>query len=52
VRSRNGTPIAYARSGSGPAVVLVTGTLDDGAENAPLAAELALAPILRRFFGD
>jgi pimeloyl-ACP methyl ester carboxylesterase len=41
VTSRDGTPIAYAGQGSGPAVVLVTGGLDDGAENAPLAAELA-----------
>jgi hypothetical protein len=41
VISRDGTPIAYERRGSGPAVILVGGGLDDGAENAPLAAELA-----------
>jgi pimeloyl-ACP methyl ester carboxylesterase len=41
VRSRDGTPIAYKRQGSGPAVVLVTGALEDGSENEPLAAELA-----------
>jgi pimeloyl-ACP methyl ester carboxylesterase len=41
VRSRDGTAIAYERQGRGPAVILVTGGLDDGAENAPLAAELA-----------
>jgi pimeloyl-ACP methyl ester carboxylesterase len=41
VTSKDGTPIAYDRQGSGPAVILVTGGLDDGAENAPLAAELA-----------
>jgi pimeloyl-ACP methyl ester carboxylesterase len=41
VTSGDGTSIAYDRQGSGPAVILVTGGLDDGAENAPLAAELA-----------
>ncbi len=41
VRSRDGTSIAYDRQGTGPAVILVTGALDDGSENAPLAAELA-----------
>ena len=41
VRSRDGTPIAYERRGSGPALILVGGGLDDGSENAPLAAELA-----------
>ena len=41
VTSKDGTPIAYDRQGSGPAVILVGGGLDDGAENAPLAAELA-----------
>ncbi|GIG87948.1 alpha/beta fold hydrolase [Plantactinospora endophytica] len=41
VTSRDGTAIAYERTGSGPAVVLVGGGLDDGAENAPLASELA-----------
>jgi pimeloyl-ACP methyl ester carboxylesterase len=41
VISRDGTPIAHDRLGSGPAVILVGGGLDDGSENAPLAAELA-----------
>ena len=41
VTSRDGTSIAYERRGTGPAVILVTGALDDGSENAPLAAELA-----------
>lgn len=41
VRSEDGTRIAYSRVGTGPAVVLVGGGLDDGSENAPLAAELA-----------
>jgi pimeloyl-ACP methyl ester carboxylesterase len=41
VTSRDGTSIAYERTGTGPAVILVTGALDDGSENAPLAAELA-----------
>jgi pimeloyl-ACP methyl ester carboxylesterase len=41
VTSKDGTSIAYRRSGSGPAVILVTGGLDDGSENAPLAEELA-----------
>jgi pimeloyl-ACP methyl ester carboxylesterase len=41
VTSKDGTPIAYERMGSGPAVILVTGGLDDGSENTPLAAELA-----------
>jgi pimeloyl-ACP methyl ester carboxylesterase len=40
VTSKDGTPIAYDRRGSGPAVILVCGGLDDGSENAPLAAEL------------
>ena len=33
----DGTRIAYDRKGTGPAVILVGGTLDDGAENALLA---------------
>jgi len=41
VRSPDGTRIAYERFGSGPAVVLVCGAMDDGAENAPLGLELA-----------
>jgi pimeloyl-ACP methyl ester carboxylesterase len=41
VVSRDGTPIAYERRGSGPPVILVGGGLDDGSENAPIAAALA-----------
>jgi hypothetical protein len=41
VTSEDGTTLAYERHGHGPAVVLVSGGLDDGAENAPLAGELA-----------
>lgn len=41
VMSTDGTSIAYERVGRGPAVVLVGGGLDDGAENAPLASALA-----------
>jgi pimeloyl-ACP methyl ester carboxylesterase len=41
VTSKDGTPIAYDREGSGPAVILVGGGLDDGSENAPLVPELA-----------
>jgi pimeloyl-ACP methyl ester carboxylesterase len=41
VTSKDGTPIAYDRRGSGPAIILVGGGLDDGSENAPLATELA-----------
>jgi pimeloyl-ACP methyl ester carboxylesterase len=41
VTSKDGTAISYDRVGSGPAVILVGGGLDDGAENAPLAAELS-----------
>ena len=41
VTSKDGTSIAYERTGSGPAVILVGGGLDDGSENAPLALELA-----------
>lgn len=41
VTSADGTKIAYDRKGTGPAVILVGGTLDDGAENAPLARLLA-----------
>jgi pimeloyl-ACP methyl ester carboxylesterase len=41
VTSKDGTSIAYERQGTGPAVILVTGGLDDGSENAPLATELA-----------
>jgi pimeloyl-ACP methyl ester carboxylesterase len=41
VTSNDGTSIAYDRSGDGPAVILVGGGLDEGAENEPLAAWLA-----------
>lgn len=41
VTSKDGTPIAYERQGTGPAFILVGGGLDDGSENAPLASELA-----------
>jgi pimeloyl-ACP methyl ester carboxylesterase len=42
ITSRDGTSIAYERSGSGPAVILVGGGLDDGTENAPLVPPLSL----------
>jgi pimeloyl-ACP methyl ester carboxylesterase len=41
VTSADGTTIAYECQGSGPAVILVGGGLDDGAENAPLGPVLA-----------
>ena len=41
VTSKDGTAIAYERRGSGRALILVGGGLDDGSENAPLATELA-----------
>ncbi|MET1007889.1 MAG: alpha/beta hydrolase, partial [Propionibacteriaceae bacterium] len=41
VTSADGTQIAYQREGSGPAVVLVGGGLDDGSENAVLLPGLA-----------
>ncbi|MQA05234.1 MAG: alpha/beta fold hydrolase [Streptosporangiales bacterium] len=41
VTSKDGTPIAYDRLGSGPAVVLVGGAFNDRSKNAPLATELA-----------
>ncbi|RZQ59643.1 alpha/beta fold hydrolase [Amycolatopsis suaedae] len=41
VTSKDGTSIAYRRSGTGPAVILVGGGLDDGSENAALVPELA-----------
>lgn len=41
VTSSDGTTIAYDRQGRGPAVVLVGGALDDGAENASLVPALA-----------
>ncbi|WP_217162372.1 alpha/beta fold hydrolase [Streptomyces sp. AC512_CC834] len=39
--SRDGTSIAYERTGRGPAVVLVSGAMSTGATIAPLAAELS-----------
>lgn len=41
VQSKDGTSIAYTREGSGPAVILVGGGLDDGAENTALANVLS-----------
>lgn len=41
VTSADGTPIAYERSGDGPALILVTGALGDRAGAGPLAAALA-----------
>lgn len=41
VMSKDGTPIAYQRVGSGAAVILVGGGLVDRSENAPLVPELA-----------
>lgn len=41
VVSRDGTAIAYERSGSGPALILVGGATTDRSSNAALAAELA-----------
>ncbi|MYR61079.1 alpha/beta fold hydrolase, partial [Streptomyces sp. SID625] len=39
--SRDGTPIAFRRTGSGPVAVLVSGAMSTGATVAPLAAALA-----------
>ncbi|MGP2437579.1 alpha/beta fold hydrolase [Streptomyces sp. JW3] len=39
--SRDGTPLAHTRTGTGPALVLVSGALSTGATLAPLAAALA-----------
>jgi alpha-beta hydrolase superfamily lysophospholipase len=41
VTSKDGTTIAFDRSGSGPVVVLVGGTLGDRSQQAPLATLLA-----------
>jgi pimeloyl-ACP methyl ester carboxylesterase len=41
VRSKDGTPIAYDKSGGGPAVVIVGGVAGDRSQQAPLAALLA-----------
>jgi hypothetical protein len=64
VISKDGTPIVSEAVGTGPAVVLVGGGLDDGSENAPLAGArrtlegrphmaepTVVAPLLERFFG-
>jgi pimeloyl-ACP methyl ester carboxylesterase len=39
--SRDGTPLAYERTGKGPAVVLVSGAMSTGATVTPLAAHLS-----------
>ncbi|MEU5090714.1 alpha/beta fold hydrolase [Streptomyces sp. NPDC021356] len=39
--SRDGTPIAYQRTGTGPVVVLVSGAMSTGATVAPLAVALS-----------
>ncbi|MFI9762211.1 alpha/beta fold hydrolase [Streptomyces sp. NPDC051963] len=39
--SRDGTPLAYTRTGQGPAVVLVSGAMSTGATVAPLAGLLS-----------
>ncbi|MET7653158.1 MULTISPECIES: alpha/beta hydrolase [unclassified Streptomyces] len=39
--SRDGTELAYARAGQGPAVILVSGAMSTGGTMAPLAAQLA-----------
>jgi pimeloyl-ACP methyl ester carboxylesterase len=41
VTSKDGTPIAYDRSGQGPALILVGGALSDRSGGTPLAALLA-----------
>lgn len=41
IASKDGTKIAYEKSGSGPALLIVGGSLADHAFYAPLAAELA-----------
>ncbi len=40
VRSKDGTVIAFERSGEGPPVILVVGAFNDRATGAPLAAAL------------
>jgi hypothetical protein len=56
VTSADGTSIAYQHDGSGPAVILIGGGLDDGSEDAPLARELAahftVYNFIRRGRGD
>jgi pimeloyl-ACP methyl ester carboxylesterase len=39
--SRDGTPIAYTRTGQGPAVILVSGAMSTGGTVAPLAVPLS-----------
>ena len=41
VKSKDGTLIAYQKSGQGPAVVIVGGIAGDRSQQAPLAALLA-----------
>ncbi len=56
VTSVDGTRIGYRREGSGPALVLVGGGLDDGSENAvpvpALAGEFTVHDYARRGRGD
>ena len=47
--SADGTPIAYERSGSGPALVVATGAFCDRASSAPLAEHLADRYTVYRF---
>ena len=42
VRSKDGTSIAFDRSGEGPPIILVLGALNDRSSAAPLAATLAV----------
>ena len=41
VRSKDGTPIAFDRSGAGPPLIVVLGSLNDRSSAAPLAEALA-----------
>src|SRR4030081_482781 len=41
VKSKDGTPIAYEKSGHGPAVLIVGGVVGDRSQQAPLAELLA-----------
>jgi len=50
VTSRDGTRIAYDRSGQGPALILVAGASETRADEASLAA--ALAPYFTVFADD
>ena len=40
VRSKDGTTIAFDRSGEGPLIILVVGVFNDRATGAPLSAAL------------